>query len=463
MADPADDHDVEAMPLYREYLRAMYVMFKSTFVYETNNDTLRISCERVATVANKIRTHLDDVASLELIAEGAYVNRALIKLDASLFDQSDYLYAIFAPLGITAIAAIDETSASDWVELVSSLKRCVGPGGDFRDFANTALENIRISAAEGAAARGGMAVTARFRALRAYATTVITINEVIDALRGGRQLRPMWIKRPLQEMVSLTDEASELLLALAHLKRHKLSIAHHLTNTAVFAMCAARPLGMPRRVVAQLAMEAALHDIGRAFAVESQQLVHSAAERTFALETVRRLVTAGHFNDRMMARAVCCYEVRRWASRRAEPPGDTPYPFSLAGRTKLVAVAHAYSLLTTPLRERSSLLPDEALRVIVADSGRRYDEVAVKLLVNTLGVYPVGSTIALSDGRLAVVLDATSGAAGRPRVKVVREVDGTVVDGALVDLAGPDGARLRVQQCVDGEAFDVNAPAFLLS
>lgn len=466
MVDPADDlRDGRSLQLYRDFLRATYVMFKSAFVFDTNNDALRVACERVAQVANRIRTDLDDVASLELLADGAYVNRSLVKLDTSLFDQSDYLYAIYSTLGVSAIAALDDTTAEDWLEMIAAFKRCVGPGGDFQEFAKTSLENIRITAVEGVAARGGMNVTVRFRALRAYATTVITIHEVIEALRTGRKLRPMWVKRPIQEMVSTSLEASSLLLALAHLKRHKLSIAHHLTNSAVFAMCAARALGLPRRLVAQLAMEAALHDLGRAFVAEAEGASHSVSERRFALETVRKLVSAGFINDRMMARTVCAHEVRRWASRRAEPAGDAPYPFALAGRTRLVAVAHAYSLLTTQQRARPALLPDDALRVIVAEAGRRYDPVAVKLLVNALGVYPVGSTVQLSDGRLAIVVEAPRDAAGptRPRVKIAREADGSIVDGAIVDLAGEAGAGLRVQQCIDGEAYDVNAPAFLLS
>ena len=457
--------DSESMALYREYLRAMYVMFKSAFVYETNNDTLRVSCERVATAANRICTQLDDQASLELLGEGAYINRTLIKLDASLFDQSDYLFAIFSTLGISAIAAIDQTTQGEWIELVAAFKRAVGPGGDFTTFAKTTLPKLRITAIQGAGAKSGLVATARFRALRAYATTVITINEVLDALRTGRRLRPMWVKRPIQEMVSLAVEAGPMLLALTHLKRHKVSVAHHLTNTAVYAICAAQPLGLPRRLVAQLAMEAALHDVGRAFVAAPEKAAHSVAERRYALESVRRLVTAGSVNDRMMARVVMSNEVRRWAQRRAEPGGDTPYPFALAGRSRLLAVAHAYSLLTMQQQGRSPLLPDEALRVIVAEGGRRYDATSVRLLVNALGVYPVGSTVALDDGRVAVVVEATmaAGATTRPRVKIVRDAQGDIVDGALVDLAGDAGARVRVQQCIDGEALEINAPAFLLS
>lgn len=455
--------DGQSMAIYRDWLRAMYVMFKCAFVYETNNDALRSACERVSSLANKIHEQVDDVSTLELLSEGAYVNRVLIKLDSGLYDQSEYLLAVFATLGFTAISAVDKTRIEDWIELVALFKKCVGPGGDFQQFAKTQLPKIRITATQGSGSKNALAVTAKFRALRAYATTVITLNEVIDSLRQGRRLRPLWIKRPIQEMVSVAHEAGPVLLALAHLKRHKLTLAHHLANTAVFTVCAARPLELPRRLCAQLAMEAALHDLGRAFAVQADAGRFSLSERAYALESVRKLVTSGAVGDRMMARVVVAHEARRWASRRGEPAGDTPYAFEIGARTKLVSVAHSYSLLTTHLRERASLLADEALRVIMAESGRRYDPVAVKLLVNALGVFPVGSTVALSDGRAAVVVETPRERAGalRPRVKIVREADGSIVDGALVDL-GSD-PRLRIQGCIDGEMYEINAPAFLLS
>jgi HD-GYP domain-containing protein (c-di-GMP phosphodiesterase class II) len=452
------------MAVYRDYVRAMYVMFKSAFLYETNNDALRSACERVSAVANKIHEQLDDVASLELLPEGAYVNRVLIKLDTGLYDQTEYLLAVFSALGLSTISALDQTTLDDWIEMIALFKRCVGPGGDFQEFARATFKRIRISTDQSHGAKNALSVTAKFRALRAYATTVITIGEVVDSLRTGRRLRPLWIKRPLQEMVSVAKDAGDLLLALAQLKRHKLTLAHHLTNTAVFAVCMVRPFELPRRLVAQLAMEAAFHDLGRAFVVETASLQHSLAERRYALESVRKLVTSGTVGDRMMARVVVANEVRRWASRRGEPSGDTPYPFGIGERTKVVAVAHAYSMLTTHLRERPSLLPDDALRLITAESGRRYDELAVKLLVNTLGVYPVGSTVALSDGRCAVVVETPREVGSpRPRVKIAREADGTIVDGALVDLAGSAGDELRVVQCIDSELYEVNAPAFLLS
>lgn len=452
--------------LYQEYLRAMYVLFKSAFVYDTNNQALVAAADRVATAANRIREAVNDVASLELMAEGSYVNRTLLKLDPSTYEQADYLFTICGTLGVAAIAAISDTSTADWVDLVAAFKRCVGPGGELSMFVKADLANIQLTPVRGAVgASNVVAMTSRFRALRAYATTVIAIGEVIESAREGRPLRPLRIKRPLQEVVSLAEEAGPLLLALAHLKRHKLTVAHHLANTAVLTICAARPLRQSRSAVCTLALSAALHDVGRAFADAEPDAVGPIADRHYAHEAVRKLIGTGAASVQMQVRAVLANEIRRWVDRRAEPAGDVPYPFDISTSTRLVGVARAYSLLTTSRPDRPSLLPDEALRVIMRDAGRRYDHAAVKLFVNALGVYPVGSTVALSDGRMAVVIEAPHEAAGptRPKVKIVSDAGGTILDGALLDLSTADGAGLEIVRCIDGEARELNAPAFLLS
>lgn len=456
--------DIESLQrLYQDYLRATYVLFKSSFVYDTNNHALVSAAERVATAANHIRATVADVASLELLPEGMYVNRTLLKLDASTYDQADYLYTICSTLGVAAVVAIDDTAGADWLSLISELKRCVGPGGTFTEFASLKLPRIQVTPMTGAAATNNVvAMTNRFRALRAYATAVIGVGDVLEAARHGRVLRPLRVKRPLQEMISLAEEASSLLLALAHLKRHKLTPAHHLVNTAVFTLCAVRSLGISRANVCSLALMAALHDLGGALDAATGAPT-SAQTRRNALRSVRKLAGSPLAGAQMQPRAVVANEVRRWVDRASEPVGDTEYPFTLGVPSRIVAVAQAYSTLTTPRADRTGLLPDEALRMIMRDAGRRYDTAAVKLFVNAIGVFPVGSTIALSDGRLAIVVDAPHDRAGadKPRVKIVRDATGTIVDGEIVDLAS--ARSVQALRCVDAEDLAINAPAFLLS
>lgn len=457
---------VELEEANREYLRAMYVVVKSAFLYDVNNATLLKACERLARAVNRIRAHHEDAAALEFMTDGVYVNRQLLRLDMSSFEQAEYLFAVWNTMCVAEISAIGDTEGDDWLRFVEAFKASVGPGGDFQTFVKTELPNIRMTPTSGASNLGDtLAVTDRFRALRAYAITVITLSELIDAARAGRRIKPARVKRPLQELITLSRTSASLLMSLAHLKRHKMALYHHMANTAVFTICAAAKLEVPRWRACELAMQAALHDIGRAFVAADPRDTGPSAERQFALQGVRKLVTTGAANPRVLGRAVVANEVRRWVSRELEPGGDTPYTFELAVPSKIIAVAHAYSLLTTPMPGRPGLLPDEALQVIMRDAGRRYDASAVKLIVNTLGVFPVGSTVTLSDGRTAIVTEAPHDAAGptRPRVKIVRDIHGSQVDGEILDLAGDSGAGVRILRCVDPEEQQINAPAFLLA
>jgi hypothetical protein len=448
-----------------DFMKAVYVLIKSAFVYAVNNAALRAAAQRCAATANRLRAHCGGAAALQFFDDGAYFNRSLIKLDASSYDQSDYLFAVFSTLGLQELAAVGDTGADDWLEFVAVFKQCVGPGGDFRDFAKAQFANIRLVTIQSADRDNSIVVTDRFRALRAYAVTVISLSQLLEHTHAGKRLRPAQIKRPLQEITSLAYEHASLLLALVHLKRHKLSLQHHLANTAVISICAAIRLNLRRTELSELGVQAAMHDLGRAFVSGGTMVRGPAAERAIALQGVRRLVCAGSASPRVMARAVVANEVRRWVARAAEPAGDLPYPFDLAMSTRLIAVARAYDLLTTPTHDRPCLLADEALRVIMRDAGRRFDAAAVKLLVNVLGVYPVGSTVALSDGSAAVVIEAPSDPGGptRPRIKLVRNAQGAILDGAVVDLAGDAGADLRIVRCIDAEQYDINPPAFLLS
>jgi hypothetical protein len=452
--------DPTAQRLYLEYLRAMYVLFKSSFVYDTNNSALVATCERVAAAANQIRDNLADIATLELHGDGTYVNRTLLKLDPSTYDQADYLYAVFHTLGVSAIAALGETSAADWLEMIAVFKRAVGTGGNHESFVKATFANVMLTPTEDAAGFDLLELSDRMRAARAYASTVVAIAEVITAAREGRALRPLRVKRSLQEMILLAETTASTLLALAHLKRNKLAPEHHLANTAVFTICAVHKLGLTRSTCRVLALCAALHDIGRAItALEGPS--GPGRERWLAMRSVHKLVGAPLASKQMNDRAVVANEVRRWFAREIEPPGDAGYPYQLGAAGRIVAIAHAYNTLTTPQAGRGAVLPDEALRVIMREAGRRYDAVAVRMFVNALGVYPVGASVALSDGRAAVVIETPQGASrpSEPRVKVTRDAQGDVCDGELIDLARAD---LRIVRCIDGEYYEINAPAHLL-
>ncbi len=108
-------------------------------------------------------------------------------------------------------------------------------------------------------------------------------------------------------------------------------------------------------------------------------------------------------------------------------------------------------------------MPDQALRLLVNQAGTRFDSRLVQLFASIMGLYPVGTTVKLNTGELALVVEVSGqpAAFARPRVKVFRNAQGGPVDYA-VDLAQP-GEKRAIVQSVDPAEVQLNVPQFLLA
>ncbi len=96
-------------------------------------------------------------------------------------------------------------------------------------------------------------------------------------------------------------------------------------------------------------------------------------------------------------------ELALYESGFARTPESQAYRLGMKPHlySRVIAVASSYDLAM------QDSLPDEALRKVVAQArGGSLDEDVVSLLSEVVGVYPVGSTVRLSDGNLGVVSNA---------------------------------------------------------
>lgn len=437
------------LKLNREYLASIYVLVKNSLIFELNNPALHHACARCAAVANLVRQYGDNAGSIAFLADGVYVNQNLLRLSGGVFQQGEYLHAIWSELGVSEISAVDDSDQTDWLDLARRLKEAVVSSQE-RPLEGVKLARIHLSLVELGQAVGNVSVSDRVRAVRAYSLAYLAIDDLIDRLAAGSRLRVIDLKRALQQLIDVADSCPDLLLALIHMRRHKEDLPHHLVNTAVLVITAGLEMSLSRRDRVELAMQAALHDLGEAFAdddIDDDEALHA---------WVRKWVDSATIHFRNLGRLVVASEHERWF----EPPPDENHRWKAWAASRLIAVAHAYDQMTSTTPERPALLPDEALRVLMADAGRRYDPLAVKLLVNQVGVYPVGSTVELTDGRMAIVIEAPRGAATSPVVKIVCDPGGAVVDGAVIDLG--DGGGVAIVRCVEPEEHAINTPAFLL-
>ena len=105
------------------------------------------------------------------------------------------------------------------------------------------------------------------------------------------------------------------------------------------------------------------------------------------------------------------------------------------------AVCDVYDAITSNRPYKAGWDPAESIRKMAEWSKGHFDERVFQAFVKSIGIYPTGSLVKLSSGRLAVVLEQSEKSLLAPRVKVffsTRSQSHIVPE--LIDLSHPGTA-----------------------
>jgi HD-GYP domain-containing protein (c-di-GMP phosphodiesterase class II) len=100
------------------------------------------------------------------------------------------------------------------------------------------------------------------------------------------------------------------------------------------------------------------------------------------------------------------------------------YPKKLAGtnidlRARIVAVADAFEAMVSEKPYRTPMEGSQAVKALYADNGRRFDPEVLKAFIRTMGIYPIGAFVKLSNNAICRVLSVEANAPLRPKVEVL--------------------------------------------
>jgi HD-GYP domain-containing protein (c-di-GMP phosphodiesterase class II) len=293
------------------------------------------------------------------------------------------------------------------------------------------LGGITIEAAEDTPVDPLFQKQQRAATMGAYVSGLRAFRDVLraDGYPDRRKVRRA--RRAVQGLIDrfLEDEAAVLMLA--QLRGHDVKLFHHSMNVSIYAMVIGLRIGMDRRQLGQLGLAALFHDLGKRDG-ETRAGHKARPPRESTIRGARMLLMGSAGHPGMLKAAITAYEQHAHYDRSGSPALDHDQHL-VAG---IIAIADSYDTLTSPAAPDAAS-PHEAFRLMRAHSGTVFDPVLLKVFVNALGIYPVGSLVDLSTGETALVtagpLDASD--LELPRVRVVDTGTGTLEKGAQVDLA----------------------------
>lgn len=215
------------------------------------------------------------------------------------------------------------------------------------------------------------------------------------------------ITRTIQSLVDVCLEDDHTFLGVSVVKSGEAYAAHHAANVSILAIALGEKLGLSKVDLADLGMGAVFHDVGLRDCPAEVMLKPEPLEQReriwieqHPLRSVEYLLRQKSLSKSLLSQMVIAFEHHRNFDGSGYPFGSRK-PDILS---RIVTIADVYDALTTQRPWRNAFPPDEALGMMTRDSGKRFDVALMKVFVNTLGLYPVGTLVRLDSGDLGVVI-----------------------------------------------------------
>ena len=460
----------------RDTLQQIAVLLRNSYLHDLSNKVFAEPLEKLNETLGRLLKS-EGLFRLELSEEEVFANGVRLRMEIKTLHAYKYVISELRKRDIGGIS-FSRPSIESLADLLEVLTKVRGAPEGGIGALNAMLTERKASGIELLPERAAAplpqddarAPDRRDRAVNAYQQALDFIRESMMGLDSPAQVNLRKAKRTVQKLVDLSYEDGNgfSLAGMASIKEHDNYTFNHMVNVCVLAIAFGQRLGLRRRELAQLGLSALYHDMGKLhiplnvlnnhtdltekdWAVMGNHTVFAARTLFPLIETDRSTV------NRILA--ALQHHLRYDGS--GYPKLRLLTQQSLYAR--ITAIVDTFDAMTTKRLYQRQYLPDEALALLYKLAGGRYDPILVKAFVNCMGIYPIGSTVSLSTGELAVVVESNPNPdfIHQPKVRIVTDINQNLAPPSLVDLTHPSQSERQILHCVNPERYAINSAHYV--
>lgn len=268
------------------------------------------------------------------------------------------------------------------------------------------------------------------KAKKSYFYALDSLKEVAQKVASEKKAGIRKSLRAMQNMVDLVMEDEPIIIGLSTLRDYDDYTFTHSINVAILSMCLGQHIGLSRMSLHRLGICGLFHDLGKLdIPIEIIHQPGKLSESEFdeikkhTLHSVTRIVKLQATSDLKAKILLPPFEHHLKYDLSGYPKTNRKKPVSLFGR--ILTITDVFDAITSPrIYRHSAFSPDQALSKMLNGSGTYFDPILLKVFINMLGVYPIGSLLELDTGELGLVMEpGNEPDRTRPRV-VLLEADG---------------------------------------
>lgn len=290
------------------------------------------------------------------------------------------------------------------------------------------------------------------------------VVHLFNQVREGQPLNFTIARKAARAVVASILRNPDAMVWLARLKDKDSYSYNHSIRCAILAAVFGRHLGMPADVLENLVTGALVMDIGNArlprklLATNEQQL--DAADRRSVREHVQHsldiLEKCEGINDQILG-------VVQYHHERHDGSG---YPHGLQGTqipllARIAGIVDTYDAITSPRPWADARNATEAVSLLYAERDQAFQGSLVEQFIQSVGVYPTGTIVEMSNQEVGVVIAQNPSRRLRPQVMVVLDADKQPLPQArVVDLMNVQqdetGQPLMVSGCIKAGMYNLD-------
>ncbi len=291
---------------------------------------------------------------------------------------------------------------------------------------------------------------------RLFFLSIVHLKESFGRDQRNEPIKISTTRRLMQSIYNHIVEDEGFVHGLTNIKNHDEYTLNHSVNVCLLATALGRRLGLSRAELVDLGMAAFFHDLGKT--ETPLEILNKPGRLT---EAERDIMEKHPFHG--AEKLALLQEFRRLPLRAIHVALEHHIKEDLSGYpryfrkgdvnlfSKIVKVVDVFDAITTKRVYRAKdFTRAEALSLMLEQSGTEFNPVILKAFVNMMGIFPIGTLVALTTGELGIVLDLNPDPklVLRPAVKLITDATGRKFDGGTVDLTERDDATGRFKRTI---------------
>ncbi|WP_028771961.1 HD-GYP domain-containing protein [Shewanella waksmanii] len=286
------------------------------------------------------------------------------------------------------------------------------------------------------------------------------VKKVLSETFEGKAVEVEPFEALADNMIASVLDDSDALKCVSALRTKDAYLLEHSINVAFLLITFGKYLKLEKNILRQMAIGGILHDIGKIKVDDEilnkparltpEEFEHMKLHQVYAAEIMAETTGLSQ-----ISKDVCLMHHEK-LDGKGYPHGLKGDEIPLHGR--MSCIVDIFDALTATRCYKEAMSPAAAFKVLLSLTPFHLDEKLVYEFIRCVGVYPVGSLVELSDGRVGIVWDAKNRDALHPILKCFySNKHKRYVDVAMVDLLKSD---LHIERGVSPSSLDVDPSPF---